>query len=90
MEENAATKSVSSTAFDKITQFLLPALTITGFLLISLKKPQFGLVVSLFAQVFWVYSGWQSWRKASQIGVFVTVCVMTLVIIYGVINYWFF
>ena len=75
--------------FDKITQFLLPILTITGFLLISLKRPELGLIANLVAQVFWLYSGWQAWKKAGQIGIFITGVIITSIVIYGVINYWF-
>lgn len=76
--------------FESATQVLLPALTFTGFLLTSLKYPGQGLAVNLVAQVFWIYTGWVAWRRAGQIGLFVTTLLITLVILYGVLNYFVF
>jgi hypothetical protein len=76
--------------FDKATQILLPTLTIVGFLLISLKKPQFGLPIATVAQIFWLYSGYQSWKKAGQIGIFITAIILLFVYIIGIVNYWLF
>jgi hypothetical protein len=73
---------------NRATQILLPTLTIAGFLLTSLKKPEVGLIFNLFAQVFWLYSGWQAWRKAGQFGIFITAIVLTGIVLYGVFNYW--
>lgn len=75
--------------FNKATQVLLPVLTILGFLFTALKKPQLGLVFNLSAQVFWLYSSWQAWKKAKQIGIFITTLIITVILLYGVINYWF-
>ena len=75
--------------FDTVVQIALPILTISGFLLIALKKPSQGLVLNLLAQVFWIYSGYHAWRKGGQIGIFVTVVLTTIVILFGVINYAF-
>jgi len=75
--------------FNKATQVLLPTLSILGFLFTSLKKPQYGLIFSLFSEIFWLYSSWQAWKKAKQIGIFITTIFITLIIAYGVINYWF-
>jgi len=74
--------------FDKVTQILLPIFTIAGFLLTSFKMPQFGLPIQLLAQVVWLYSGYQAWKKANQIGIFVTSIVLTFIVIFGIINYW--
>ena len=82
------TKSQSS--FDKATQILLPALTLTGFGLTGLKKPGLGLIFNLFAQIFWLYAGWKAWKKAGQIGLFVTAIFLTLILFFGVANYWLF
>jgi hypothetical protein len=79
-----------NTWFDKATQLLLPSLTITGFLLTSLKRPDLGLLFNFTAQIFWLYSGWQAWKKAGQIGIFLTTIVLTLIVSFGIINYWFF
>jgi len=75
--------------FDKATQILLPTLTATGFLLTGLKKPEIGLVISLVSQIFWMYTSWQAWKKAGQIGIFITSIIVTIVVLFGVINYWF-
>lgn len=72
----------------KSTQILLPGLTILGFLLTSLKMPQYGIVINLVAQIFWIYAGWQAWKKASQIGIFINSVIVTVIIVVGVINYW--
>lgn len=76
-------------SFDKVTQFLLPVLTILGFMFTSIKKPELGLAFNLGAQVFWLYATWKAWKKAGQIGLFVTAVVITVILLYGVINYWF-
>ena len=70
------------------TQVLLPTFTILGFLLTAVKKPQFGLAFNLIGQVFWLYAGWQAWKKAGQVGMFVTVLITTIIILFGVVNYW--
>ena len=75
--------------FDKATQILLPTLTGIGFLITGLKKPEIGLVVSLVSQIFWLYTSWQAWKKAGQIGIFITTIITTAVLLFGVINYWF-
>lgn len=69
-------------------QIGLLAFTTTGFLLMSLKLPQYGLIVSLVAQIFWIYSSYKAWKEAGQIGIFVNTLVLTGVFAYGVWNYW--
>lgn len=71
-----------------ITQALLPTFTILGFALTSLKIPEWGLVFNLIAQVFWLYASWQAWKKADQIGIFITTLFITAIVALGVINYW--
>lgn len=75
--------------FDNLTQFLLPAFTIAGFAFTSIKRPELGLIFSFLSQVFWLYSGWQAWKKAGQIGIFITSLIITGVVAFGIINYWF-
>jgi hypothetical protein len=70
-------------------QIGLPISTVAGFLLTALKLPQYGVVVSLFSQIFWMYSAYKAWRKADQIGLFVNTIIVTAVFAFGVINYWF-
>jgi hypothetical protein len=75
--------------FDRVTQVCLPTFTILGFAFTSMKKPELGLIFNLMAQAFWLYSSWQAWKKANQIGIFLTTIAITLILLYGVINYWF-
>ncbi|HZE87098.1 MAG TPA: hypothetical protein VE090_02710 [Methylomirabilota bacterium] len=75
--------------FNKLTQFLLPTLTILGFALTSFKKPELGLIFNLLAQIFWLYASWQAWKKAGQVGIFITTLIITVIVSYGIINYWF-
>jgi hypothetical protein len=77
-----------SSLWHKTTQVLLPSLTILGFLLTSLKKPQYGLIFNLLSQIFWLYASWQAWKKANQIGILVTTLFILVVVLFGVINYW--
>jgi hypothetical protein len=76
--------------FNRLTQIFLPTLTILGFVFTSFKRPDIGLIFSFASQVFWLYSGWQAWRKANQIGIFISSSIITFFLIYGLINYWFF
>jgi len=73
--------------FDKATQILLPTLTIIGFLLTALKHPQVGFSINTVAQIFWLYSGYQSWKKAGQIGIFITAIILLFVYIIGIISW---
>ena len=63
--------------------------TMLGFLLTSMKLPQYGLISNLISEIFWLYSSYKAWKKADQIGIFITTIFVTLIIVYGVINYWF-
>ncbi len=76
--------------FDQLTQVLLPAFTLGGFALTALKYPGYGLALNLAAQIFWLYSGWKAWKKAGQIGLFVTAIGLTIILIFGVLNYFVF
>lgn len=76
--------------FDKATQVLLPTLTILGFAFTAIKQPGLGLIFSLLSEVFWIYSGWQAYKKAGQIGIFITSIIITIIVGYGVLNYWVF
>lgn len=78
----------SKNFFQTVTQVMLPAFTIVGFALTSLKMPEWGLLFTLIAQVFWIYASWQAWKKANQIGIFITTLVTALIVTAGVINYW--
>jgi hypothetical protein len=74
---------------DFSTQILLPTLTLSGQLAIAVKFPQWGLLLSLASQPFWIYSSWKSYKEAKQIGMLINTIVFVVITIFGVINYWF-
>ncbi len=74
--------------FNNTAQIALPVLTIGGQLAISLKYPKFGLTIILLAQPFWLYSSWKAFREAGQIGILITSITLTIITVFGVINYW--
>lgn len=81
---------MKTTWFDKLTQVMLPVTTIAGFTLTSMKKPELGLVFNLISEIFWLYSSYKAWKTAGQIGIFITTVILTVIIGYGVLNYWIF
>jgi len=72
-----------------ITQFALPIMTIGVQVAIAFKYPQWGLIINLIAQPFWIYSSWKSYKQAGQIGMLITTIIVTIIIAAGIINYWF-
>jgi hypothetical protein len=74
---------------DEASQVLLPTFTILGFFLVSIKKPELGLPLQLIGQIFWLYTGYVAWKKAGQIGIFISSLALTVIVLFGVINYWF-
>ena len=74
--------------FNTLAQICLPVLTVLGYALTSFKYPQYGLVVALASQVFWLYSSYRAWKEANQIGIFITTIIIILTLTYGVVNYW--
>jgi hypothetical protein len=76
--------------FNIFTQFAIPILVILSMTLVSFKLPQWGLIVNLAVQPFYLYSTWKSYKKAGQIGLLVTTIIMTIVLSFGIINYWIF
>ncbi|MCX6807626.1 MAG: hypothetical protein NTZ80_02375 [Patescibacteria group bacterium] len=75
--------------FNSVAQFALPGLTIGAQIATSLKYPQFGLIINLCAQPFWLYSSWKAYRQAGQIGILVTTLIFTTITALGIVNYWF-
>ncbi len=75
--------------FNTLTQIALPSLTIGAQIATALKYPQFGLIINLIAQPFWLYSSYKAYRQAGQIGILITSIIFTLVTAGGIINYWF-
>ena len=75
--------------FNSAAQFGLVIFTLAGFLLTSLKLPQYGVMVSFVSQFFWLYSSYHAWKEAKQPGMFVNSLIVTVILFIGVINYWF-
>lgn len=71
-----------------VMQIGLVGFTALGFLLTSLKLPQYGLVANLIAQMFWLYSSYKAWHQADQIGIFVATILITVILLIGIANYW--
>lgn len=74
--------------FNTLTQIAIPVLTVATQIAIAVKLPQWGLVINMLAQPFWIYSAWKAYKKAGQIGLFITTILVTIVIGLGIINYW--
>lgn len=74
---------------DIMSQFAIPSLTIGGQIMIALKYPQYGLLLNLIAQPFWLYSTWKSYKKAGQVGIFINTVAFAVVTLLGLLNYWF-
>ncbi len=74
---------------DGLAQVALPTLTIGAQVATSLKYPQFGLIMNLLSQPFWLYSSWKAYKQAGQIGILITTVIFTVVTVAGIINYWF-
>ncbi len=72
-----------------LVQFCVTFFTLLGFVLTSLKLPEYGLISNLISQPFWLYSTYRSWKEADQIGAFITTVLLAMAILYGVLNYWF-
>ena len=73
---------------NNVAQFGLVFFTIFGFLLISLKLPEYGLISNLVAQIFWLFSSYKAWKNANQIGMFINTIIITLIVLWGILNYW--
>lgn len=74
--------------FNTLTQFALPVLTISVQVAIAMKLPQWGLIINMISQPFWIYTAWKSYKQAGQIGLLITTIIVTIVIGLGIINYW--
>lgn len=73
--------------FNGLIQVCVVFFTMLGFLLIALKLPGWGLISNLISQPFWFYSSYKSWKNADQIGAFINTLMITVILIFGVINY---
>ncbi len=75
-------------SFNTLTQFAVPALTIGAQAATALKFPEWGLIINMLAQPFWIYSAWKAYQKAGQVGMLITVIVVTIILAVGIVNYW--
>lgn len=91
MEQKASTTNVGKKEklLNHVTQYAIPLFTLGGQAAIAIKYPQYGLILLLIAQPFWLYSAWRSYKHAGQSGMLITSVAMTLIATFGVINYWF-
>lgn len=80
---------MQSKLFNAFMQVGLVGFTGLGFLLTALKYPEYGLISNLASEIFWIYSSYRAWREAKQIGIFITTIFITIILIVGVVNYWF-
>ena len=62
--------------------------TMLGFLLTSMKLPQYGLLANIVAQIFWFYASYRAWKEADQYGIMINTTLITFILIFGIINYW--
>ena len=69
-------------------QVCLPGFTILGYALVAAKMPQYGVIAGLISQIFWAYASYRAWKEG-QWGIALTTAVLTIVFIYGIINYWY-
>lgn len=79
---------MKTASVNALVQIGLVGFTALGFLLTALKVPQYGLAANLISQLFWLYSSYQAWRRADQIGIFIASILITFILLGGVINYW--
>jgi len=79
-----------SPLFNLFMQAGLLIFTAGGFLLTGMKMPEYGLIVNLIAEVFWLYASYRAWKEADQYGIMINTIIVTGVVVYGVLNYWVF
>lgn len=82
-------ESRAQTYWNRTVQVCLPVFTVGGFALESLKIPEWGVVLSLISQIFWLYASYRAWKEAKQLGMFINTIILTIVFAFGVVNYWF-
>ena len=76
--------------FDRFVQIFLPIFAVASWLLTSIKYPEYGLLVAFIAQTLWLYVTYYGWKKANQVGGFVTTVFEISIITFGIFNYWVF
>ena len=82
-------KNINKSGLNTFFQVGLIFFTVLGFLLTSIKLPAYGLIAALISEIFWLYSSYKAWKNANQIGMFINTIIISVTIIYGIINYWF-
>jgi hypothetical protein len=53
-----------------------------------MKYPEWALILNMLAQPFWLYSSWQSYKNAGQVGILITTLAFSLITAVGIVNYW--
>lgn len=81
-------KELERRSLNNVMQVGLVGFTMLGFLLTSLKLPQYGVAANLVSEIFWLYGTYKAWKEANQIGMFINTLIVTAILIFGVINYW--
>ena len=81
-------KELERRSLNTLMQIGLVGFTMLGFLLTSLKLPQYGVIANLISEIFWIYSAYKAWKEANQVGMFISTLIVTAILIFGVINYW--
>lgn len=79
----------SHSSLDTMSQFAIPTFTLGAQLALSMKYPEWALILNMIAQPFWIYSSWTSYRKAGQVGMFINSVAFALITAAGIVNYWF-
>lgn len=88
-QENHPMKKKTHSPLDTISQFAIPTFTLGAQLALSMKYPEWALMLNILAQPFWLYSSWQSYKNAGQVGILITTLVFILITAAGIVNYWF-
>jgi hypothetical protein len=88
-DEDRNQTMISQSSTNTLAQIGLVVFSVLGYLLTSLKLPEYGLIAVLVSEVFWLYSSYKAWKEANQIGIFIVTVIITVIVLFGVINYWF-
>lgn len=81
-------KKKTHSPLDTISQFAIPTFTLGAQLALSMKYPEWALILNMVAQPFWLYSSWQSYKNAGQVGILITTLAFSLITAIGIVNYW--
>lgn len=74
--------------FNTWVQYALPLCAIISWTCIAYKHAEYGLLFAFCAQALWLHVTYRGWKKAGQIGGFITTVFEISIISLGVFNYW--